>query len=147
MHAVATNMESRAICDGRQVVLRQLGRLRLAAAGARGGGAGAHAADGLVGEAHDVGEGRLHLRVDDELALANPQADRNVCRQEEEESRLRRIRRRRRRSVQPMLAIAHSTYEYGIEEQLVYVEGTSLSLVTEKTTLDLGEPIQITVVN
>ena len=38
-------------------------------------------------------------------------------------------------------------YEYGIEEQLVYVEGTSLSLVTEKTTFDLGEPIQITVVN
>ena len=38
-------------------------------------------------------------------------------------------------------------YEYSIEEQLVYVEGTSLSLVTEKTTFDLGEPIQITVVN
>jgi len=38
-------------------------------------------------------------------------------------------------------------YEYGIEDQLVYVEGTSLSLVTEKTTFDLGEPIQIRVVN
>jgi len=38
-------------------------------------------------------------------------------------------------------------YEYGIEEQLVYVEGTSLSLVTEKTTFDLGEPIQIIIVN
>jgi len=38
-------------------------------------------------------------------------------------------------------------YEYGVEEQLVYVEGTSLSLVTEKTTFDLGEPIQIIIVN
>ena len=38
-------------------------------------------------------------------------------------------------------------YEYGVEEQLVYVEGTSLSLVTEKTTFDLGEPIQIRIVN
>ena len=38
-------------------------------------------------------------------------------------------------------------YEYGVEEQLVYVEGTSLSLVTEKTTFDLGEPIQIRVIN
>ena len=38
-------------------------------------------------------------------------------------------------------------YEYGIEDQLVYVEGTSLSLVTEKTTFDLGEPIEIRVVN
>ena len=38
-------------------------------------------------------------------------------------------------------------YEYGIEDQLVYVEGTSLSLVTEKTTFNLGEPIQIRVIN
>ena len=38
-------------------------------------------------------------------------------------------------------------YEYGVEEQLVYVEGTSLSLVTEKTTFDLNEPIQIRVIN
>ena len=38
-------------------------------------------------------------------------------------------------------------YEYGIEDQLVYVDGTSLSLVTEKTNFDLGEPISITIVN
>ncbi len=38
-------------------------------------------------------------------------------------------------------------YEYGIDDQLVYVEGTSLSLVTQKTTFDLGEPIQIRIVN
>ena len=38
-------------------------------------------------------------------------------------------------------------YEYGVEEQLVFVEGTSLSLVTEKTTFDLGEPIEIRIVN
>ena len=38
-------------------------------------------------------------------------------------------------------------YEYGIEDQLVYVDGTSLSLVTEKTNFDLGEPVSITIVN
>ena len=38
-------------------------------------------------------------------------------------------------------------YEYGVEEQLVYVDGTSLSIVTEKTNFILGEPISITIVN
>ena len=38
-------------------------------------------------------------------------------------------------------------YEYGVEEQLVYVDGTSLSIVTEKTNFTLGEPISITIVN
>ena len=38
-------------------------------------------------------------------------------------------------------------YEYGVEEQLVYVDGTSLSLVTEKTNFTLGEPISITIIN
>tara|TARA_B100001750_G_C15033241_1_gene362875 strand:- start:27 stop:473 length:447 start_codon:yes stop_codon:yes gene_type:complete len=38
-------------------------------------------------------------------------------------------------------------YEYGIEEQLVYVDGTSLSIVTEKTNFKLGEPISIKIVN
>tara|TARA_B100001123_G_C15173771_1_gene972520 strand:- start:33 stop:479 length:447 start_codon:yes stop_codon:yes gene_type:complete len=38
-------------------------------------------------------------------------------------------------------------YEVGIEEQLVYVDGTSLSIVTEKTTFELGEPISIRIVN
>ena len=38
-------------------------------------------------------------------------------------------------------------YEYGIEEQLVYVNGTSLSIVTEKTNFKLGEPISIKIVN
>tara|TARA_B100001123_G_C15173739_1_gene972504 strand:- start:33 stop:479 length:447 start_codon:yes stop_codon:yes gene_type:complete len=38
-------------------------------------------------------------------------------------------------------------YEVGIEEQLVYVDGTSLSIVTEKTSFELGEPILIRIVN
>jgi len=38
-------------------------------------------------------------------------------------------------------------YEFGIEEQLVYVNGTSLSIVTEKTDFKLGEPITIKIVN
>ena len=38
-------------------------------------------------------------------------------------------------------------YEYAIEEQLVYVDGTSLSIVTEKTSFDLGEPILIQIIN
>ena len=38
-------------------------------------------------------------------------------------------------------------YEYGVEDQLVYVDGTSLSIVTEKTNFDLGEPISIKIVN
>jgi hypothetical protein len=38
-------------------------------------------------------------------------------------------------------------YEYGVEDQLVYVDGTSLSLVTEKTSFDLGESISIKIVN
>ena len=38
-------------------------------------------------------------------------------------------------------------YEYGVEDQLVYVDGTSLSIVTEKTNFTLGESISITIVN
>ena len=38
-------------------------------------------------------------------------------------------------------------YEYGVEDQLVYVDGTSLSIVTEKTNFTLDEPISITIVN
>ena len=38
-------------------------------------------------------------------------------------------------------------YEYGVEDQLVYVDGTSLSLVTEKTNFTLGESISITIIN
>ena len=38
-------------------------------------------------------------------------------------------------------------YEYGIEEQLVYVNGTSLSIVTEKINFKLGETISIKIVN
>ena len=38
-------------------------------------------------------------------------------------------------------------YEYGVEDQLVYVDGTSLSIVTEKTNFDLGESISIKIVN
>ncbi len=38
-------------------------------------------------------------------------------------------------------------YEFGIEEQLVYVNGTSLSIVTEKTDFKLGESITIKIVN
>jgi len=38
-------------------------------------------------------------------------------------------------------------YEFAIEEQLVYVDGTSLSIVTEKTDFKLGEPITIKIVN
>jgi len=38
-------------------------------------------------------------------------------------------------------------YEYGVEDQLVYADGTSLSIVTEKTNFDLGEPISITIIN
>ena len=38
-------------------------------------------------------------------------------------------------------------YEYGVEEQLVYVDGTSLSIVTEKTNFTLGELILITIIN
>ena len=38
-------------------------------------------------------------------------------------------------------------YEYGVVDQLVYVDGTSLSIVTEKTNFTLGEPISITIVN
>ena len=38
-------------------------------------------------------------------------------------------------------------YEYGIEEQLVYVDGTSLSIVTEKINFKLGEPISIKIIN
>tara|TARA_B100001123_G_C14747121_1_gene803348 strand:+ start:117 stop:563 length:447 start_codon:yes stop_codon:yes gene_type:complete len=38
-------------------------------------------------------------------------------------------------------------YEFAIEDQLVYVEGTSLSIVTEKTNFKLGEPITIKIIN
>ena len=38
-------------------------------------------------------------------------------------------------------------FEFGIEEQLVYVNGTSLSIVTEKTDFKLGESITIKIVN
>ncbi len=38
-------------------------------------------------------------------------------------------------------------YEYGVEDQLVFVDGTSLSIVTEKNNFTLGEPISITIVN
>ena len=38
-------------------------------------------------------------------------------------------------------------YEYGVEDQLVYVDGTSLSIVTEKTNFKLGEPILIKIIN
>ncbi len=38
-------------------------------------------------------------------------------------------------------------YEFAIEEQLIYVEGTSLSIVTEKTDFKLGESITIKIVN
>jgi len=38
-------------------------------------------------------------------------------------------------------------YEYGVEEQLIYVDGTSLSIVTEKTNFKLGEPILIKIIN
>ena len=38
-------------------------------------------------------------------------------------------------------------YEFAIEEQLIYVEGTSLSIVTEKTDFKLGEAITIKIVN
>ena len=38
-------------------------------------------------------------------------------------------------------------YEYGIEEQLVYVDGTSLSIVTEKINFKLGESISIKIIN
>ena len=38
-------------------------------------------------------------------------------------------------------------YEYGVEDQLVFADGTSLSIVTEKTNFTLGEPISITIVN
>ena len=38
-------------------------------------------------------------------------------------------------------------YEYGVEDQLVYADGTSLSIVTEKTNFDLGESISIKIVN
>ena len=38
-------------------------------------------------------------------------------------------------------------YEYGLEEQLVYVDGTSLSIVTEKTNFKLGELISIKIIN
>ena len=38
-------------------------------------------------------------------------------------------------------------YEYGVEDQLVFVDGTSLSIVTEKTNFTLCEPISITIVN
>ena len=38
-------------------------------------------------------------------------------------------------------------YEFGVEEQLIYVEGTSLSIVTEKTDFKLGEAITIKIVN
>ena len=38
-------------------------------------------------------------------------------------------------------------YEFAIEEQLVYVDGTSLSIVTEKSDFQLGEPIAIKIVN
>ena len=38
-------------------------------------------------------------------------------------------------------------YEYGVEDQLIYVDGTSLSIVTEKTNFTLGEPISIKIIN
>ena len=38
-------------------------------------------------------------------------------------------------------------YEYGIEDQLVYVDGTSLSIVTEKINFKLGESISIKIIN
>ena len=34
-----------------------------------------------------------------------------------------------------------------LKDQLVYADGTSLSIVTEKTNFDLGEPISITIIN
>ena len=37
-------------------------------------------------------------------------------------------------------------YEYGVEDQLVYVDGTSLSIVTEKTNFTLGDPISIKII-
>ena len=38
-------------------------------------------------------------------------------------------------------------YEFAIEEQLVYVDGTSLSIVTEKINFKLGEEIVIKIIN
>ena len=38
-------------------------------------------------------------------------------------------------------------YEYGVEDQLVYVDGTSLSIVTEKINFKLGESISIKIIN
>ena len=38
-------------------------------------------------------------------------------------------------------------YEFAIEEQLIYVEGTSLSIVTEKTDFKLGEEVVIKIIN
>tara|TARA_Y100000590_G_scaffold253221_1_gene284468 strand:+ start:4827 stop:5273 length:447 start_codon:yes stop_codon:yes gene_type:complete len=38
-------------------------------------------------------------------------------------------------------------YEFGIEEQLVFIDGTSLSIVTEKINFELGELISIRIVN
>ncbi len=38
-------------------------------------------------------------------------------------------------------------YEYGVEEQLVYVDGTSLSIVTEKINFKLGESMSIKIIN
>ena len=38
-------------------------------------------------------------------------------------------------------------FDIGTEEQLVYVDGTSLSIVTEKSDFQLGEPIAIKIVN
>ena len=38
-------------------------------------------------------------------------------------------------------------YEYGVEEQLVYVDGTSLSIATEKINFKLGESISIKIIN
>ena len=38
-------------------------------------------------------------------------------------------------------------YEFGIEEQLIYVDGTSLSIVTEKIDFKLGEEVVIKIIN
>ena len=38
-------------------------------------------------------------------------------------------------------------YEFVVEEQLVYVDGTSLSIVTDKINFKLGEPIIIKIIN
>ena len=45
----------------------------------------------------------------------------------------------------PILGII--LFDMGIEEQLVYVDGTSLSIVTEKINFKLGEEVVIKIIN